>query len=319
MELTRRDLIERAAAYGLSIGLAGALAGCGGGGGRAKQLPRATRAGALPEDGRPRVAGISLPRGRRWAPDTYAPHADVGWCTDAGVDGGFELARRLASAFPQTGLWPCLWDDALEGPAYYFGGPTAPERAIDPRKAQPALAARWSRPPPRPHSVSPFGRHFPGLAKPTGRTRPGFDRFGALEQSQRLEASWRPSALRPRLLLISCRYPADAIALTGFTCGTGYGGIQDQALVSSVLRSWEQRFGTVLVSLAPGETALAVGAPPSDVDHALHIAAEHYALAPRDDAGAPGALARLARGLLEPPNPHDLASSRDLWILTWGD
>jgi hypothetical protein len=47
------------------------------------------------------------------------------------------------------------------------------------------------------------------------------------------------------------------IAATGFTCGTGYGGIEDQVLVSSVLRSWEDRFATVLVGLAPGLTLLA--------------------------------------------------------------
>ncbi len=258
-----------------------------------------------------------MPSGRRWAADTFGPHVDVAWCTDAGVDAAFELARRLARAFPRTGLWPCLWTYP-EDPAYYFDGPVGPVEAIDARKAPRALAERWSTPPPRPGSVSPFGGRFPGLAKPTAPRSGGFDPFGLIGVAQRREARWFEDALRPRLMLVPCRRPADVIATTGFTCGTGYGGIEDQVLVSSVLRSWEDRFATVLVGLAPGLTLLAVGAPPTTFDHAVRIAAEQYALAPREDAGAPGALRRAASDLLD-PSPYDSPTSRDVWGLTWGD
>lgn len=272
----------------------------------------------LPENGRPVLAGIHLPSGRRWAPDTFGePQADAAWCTDAGFDGAFDLAHRLAAAFPETGLWPCIWDYP-EDPAYYFNGPVGPVEAIDARKAAGALAERWSKPPPRPGSVSPFGERFPGLAKPTVQGPGKFDPFGLLEVAQRRGARWFENALRPRLMLVPCRHPADAVAAMGFTCGTGYGGVEKQVLVSSVLRSWEQRFATVLVGFAPGLTLLAVGGPPATFDHALHVAAEQYALAPREDAGAPGALRRAARDLLD-PNPYDAPTSRDVWGLTWGD
>jgi hypothetical protein len=52
------------------------------------------------------------------------------------------------------------------------------------------------------------------------------------------------------------------------------------AEVSAVLRSWEDRFGAVLVGLSFGTMTLLVTRPPTSDDEALRVAAEVAALCP---------------------------------------
>jgi hypothetical protein len=275
----------------------------------------ATKAGALPNDGSPTVGGVRLPAGRRRAP-WATPGEFAFWCSDEGDYDAFELARELTEVFPRTGLWPCLWDFEDE-PASYCDRPAALVR-VDARKARAVLAAVWSRHPPRASWVEPYGTRFAGLAERGVPSAGAFDPFALYEQRQRSRSSWDDVALRPRLVLVPCRRPADVIAVIGLQCGTAYAGIEDQALVSSVLRSWEDRFEAYVVGLDPGGLTLAVGSPPTKSGQALRLAAEHFAFAPPEDAGRRGALSEMATGLVL-GELADGRSSRRLWEFGWND
>jgi hypothetical protein len=56
--------------------------------------------------------------------------------------------------------------------------------------------------------------------------------------------------------------------------------IQPKSLLSSVLRSWEQRFGARLIEVGFDTLHLAVAAPPVSPGHAERVAAEHFAFCP---------------------------------------
>jgi Domain of unknown function (DUF4253) len=125
-----------------------------------------------------------------------------------------------------------------------------------------------------------------------------FDPFETLK-SHRLGTR---EPLSARLLAVPCNRPADALTAVGF------GGIQLRSEdVSAILRSWEDRFGAVVTLLDPGRTVLSVEAPPRTFASALAVAAEHFAAAPDENAGRPGALAERAR----------LLQGCAIWDLHW--
>jgi hypothetical protein len=259
--------------------------------------------GELPQDGRPHVAGIRLPLGRRWAPLEAEPSDVVAWGTDEGVEGIFELASQLAYAFSETGLWPVLWLDP-DRAASYCGTPGRMS-AVDAAKTERVLADEWSRRLSGSDAAEPFRSRFPGLARSTS-AHSVVDPFRLLEARQHLNDQWDVDSADARLLLVPCARPADVVARIGLICGTAYSGVEDPALVSSVLRSWERRFDAVLVALAPRAVILAVGGPPTDLDNALKIAAEHRAFA---TANSFDPLADRARQLL----------TTDIWDLAWDE
>ena len=71
----------------------------------------------------------------------------------------------------------------------------------------------------------------------------------------------------------------------------------DVAEVSAVLRSWEDRFGAVLVRMHLSVLELAVAAPPWTVDDCVRVAAEHFAFTCDDDSPTPKTLKQYAQGL----------------------
>ena len=93
----------------------------------------AARSGKLPRSGASVVGGVQLPKGSRCARF---------WSTDAGVEDAFGLARRLASVFSSTGLWPVIWAWADEGPDAYVMG-TANLSHADSLNAARALRRAW--------------------------------------------------------------------------------------------------------------------------------------------------------------------------------
>jgi hypothetical protein len=56
--------------------------------------------------------------------------------------------------------------------------------------------------------------------------------------------------------------------------------IQPPSLLSSVLRSWEERFGARLTEVGFDQLHLTVAAPPVSPAHAERVAAEHFAFCP---------------------------------------
>jgi hypothetical protein len=257
--------------------------------------PRPTKGGAraqgLPPDGAAQVAGIELPPGTRGPYDGF-------WCTDATTEDAFGLAAQLADAFPTTRLWPLVWSYPSD-PEDYVGGYSELE-PVDRVDVEGALAEWWVRHPPQESWVEPLGVDFPGLADATTRNVDApRDPFAALVEHHRAS---RERQVEPRLMLVVCTRPADALVVMGYAPGE-----LELERVPAVLRSWEERFGAVLVEVTPSYVSLSVAAPPTTFEQALRIAAEHYAMAPQQDAGRPGALRELAESLV----------GERVWVLGW--
>jgi hypothetical protein len=120
--------------------------------------------------------------------------------------------------------------------------------------------------------TAPFGQRWPGLAPALPiDTAPASE---AAEYAEHLLAT-RPSL---RLGLVVADDGPHALAVTGWPGAANY--IPDTSRLAAVLRSWEERYGTRVVAAGFGTLYLSVAAPPTTLDEALRIAAEHFALCP---------------------------------------
>ena len=86
--------------------------------------------------------------------------------------------------------------------------------------------------------------------------------------------------------LVPVARPADVPAAVGWF-GT-VNSWSDVVGVSAVLRSWEDRFGAVLVRMGRATLDLSVAAPPWERSECEAIAAEHFAFCDDTYAGTPG-------------------------------
>jgi hypothetical protein len=141
----------------------------------------------------------------------------------------------------------------------------------------------------------PFGTTFPGCAPATaGRSLlcPDDVVAAAVDEAELVGEH--------QLALVPVSRPADVPAALGWSGTSGsWDGWDDVAAVSAVLRSWEDRFGAVLVRMGRATLELSVAAPPWERSECLAIAAEHYAFCDDTYAGNPGTLrdyANLLRG-----------------------
>jgi hypothetical protein len=113
--------------------------------------------------------------------------------------------------------------------------------------------------------VAPFGEQFPGLAR-------GQDQ--ALTEAELARAlSWFGSA---RIGLVPASRPADVLALVGYD-GT-VNRYNTPELLSAALRSWENRFGAVLVEVGFAHIRLLARRPPRTLADAQAVAAELWTL-----------------------------------------
>lgn len=237
--------------------------------------PRAARSGALPLAGSARIGSVRLPPGRPVVPartgDAFLP--PVLWTTDDTVESAVAAWAALAEGFPRSGLWPLVLHDLDDSGRPWRGEDLWPvtEAAIDALDPPAVLSDAWGGwlvPMPYPWSrgagpLAPFGPDFPGLAPliPLAGGGPLVSTAGGTG----------------RLGMVSCRRPADSVALAGWTGACN----RAQAVeVSAVLRSWEDRFGAVLVGLSFSTITLLVTRPPVLHDDALRVAAEVAALCP---------------------------------------
>jgi hypothetical protein len=199
-------------------------------------------AGKLPAADTPSLAGITLPPGR-------IVHAGPGgrlhvaWISAAILPAEHltDLIRRLAAAFAHTGLWPL--------------------RAVglhDDDLDRPWGHGELEGPVGEIPHVSPLRVAAPATSGPE---------LAAEELTVDAGA----------LLLVPAGRPADVVAALGWWGATNHD--RSGAEISAVLRSWEERFGAVLVSL--GFDTMVVEVPrrpgPREVDGLLR---EHYALCP---------------------------------------
>ena len=191
----------------------------------ARDIPYfAPRTGELPPDGPATVGGVKLAAGSRCL--GY-------WSTDKAVANAKELAGRLAAAHADTGLWPVLWtttfDDA-DGYAMGVGNPSDAD-GLDVERI-----------------LRRTGPDLRGLAPGSGGTGPDAP-----------FASVSAPDFGYVLLLVPANRPADVLSVLGGLIATE---VMSDAELTAVARSWEERFGTVVVGIGAGVLELAVGSPP---------------------------------------------------------
>ncbi len=169
-----------------------------------------------------------------------------------------DYAFALATA-PRTGRCP-VWvaGDIPDGRA-----PGRRPAALAMRAADAELALRWGGHCPIDDCTAPFGDWFPGLL---ARPRVPVVRAVAVA-TQAVACEVEPAAV------VRVTRPADVPAAIGWA-GAG----PDPVGISAVLRSWEERFGALLVGITADELRLAVAAPPRTHHECLALAAEHVAL-----------------------------------------
>ncbi|MGH9224746.1 MAG: DUF4253 domain-containing protein [Acidimicrobiales bacterium] len=241
---------------------------------------RSDTAGELPDDGAPVVAGVQLPGGHLVRADrTYrqprslATRQPVLWITDGSVPGVGRFWAELQQQYPETGLWPLVLhtlDSAPERP--WDEGELDPSATSAPDDHAPEAVLRdwWAEGLPIEgkdeaglDELAPFGRTFPGLA--SASTGPVAD-----DAPRRVAA-----AMAGRLGLVAVRRPADAVATLGWLGPINH--FEDMGMLAAVLRSWEDRYGAVVVGIGFDTLTVAVRRPPSDDQTATALAAEHLA------------------------------------------
>ncbi len=147
------------------------------------------------------------------------------------------------------------------------------------------LAAHWPPNCPLCGCREPFGDVFPGLA-PAGVVVE--DPLGCAAGADQLHVG--------HLAVVAVDRPADVITAIDWSGPGNYG--RDLPELSAVLRSWEERFGAMVVRIARSTVWLSVAAPPRTADHAREVAAEHFAFCCDVDREDPRPLRTYAAGLV---------------------
>jgi Domain of unknown function (DUF4253) len=228
----------------------------------------------IPADGPVRLGSVQLPAGKRLA--AWDDPTPLLWGTCEPVGDAPRVWQVLSDLAPDTGLMPILlasmrghetrpWD---EGELYL----RCDLAAVDQLNAATVLAQCWASKAPSPreferepeffaHWFPPFGVGFPGLA-------PGQDQALTKAELERALSWFGPA----RIGLVPAFRPADVLALVGFNgTANGYGTPE---LLSAVLRSWEDRFGAVLIEVGFAHIRMLVRRPPRILPDARAVAAE---------------------------------------------
>lgn len=146
--------------------------------------------------------------------------------------------------------------------------------------------------------VAPFGPAFPDLAPKlltSAEAAAGRPDAVAAELTAALTGSGR---LRdPRAALVYARRSADVPAAIGWTGPVNHE--HDVARLCAVLRSWEDRFGLRVVALGFATLTATVAAPPTTVEEAEAVAAEHLSFCPDNITQGPGTLRAYAKSLVD--------------------
>ncbi|HEX8648267.1 MAG TPA: DUF4253 domain-containing protein [Thermoleophilaceae bacterium] len=239
--------------------------------------PVADAPGTLPPD------VPELPPGRALVSDPDA--TEVGWISDE----HWSAWSELAELFPGSGLWPVLVApyggddrDPLEELDLELGrGPVAETDAAAVLAELWGVDAEDADDPDFLEVLAPFGARFPGLAGIRPERRPG-----GIGKAVKSMANWS------RLALVPVTRGADVPAAIGWS---GPVNLTDEVWkLSVVLRSWEERFGALVVGIGFDTLTLAVRRPPAG-DAALAVAAEHFAFCPDNITQGAGTMSRYAR------------------------
>jgi hypothetical protein len=251
------------------------------------------------DGGTGRVLDVDLPPGRLVVSEDAEPGTPPAyWLSDGPCRP--DLWVRLHQAHPQSGLWPVFANGHDSGPERPWENgevrPSWPVARIDGLDPGAVLEGFWRayvdgqhlflepagddpremageiQLPPRDRfpELEPFGRAWPGLA-PAGDSGQDPDEFA----DQHVRATDDGTS---QVILVPAARGADVLTVTGWLGPCNY--TNDTPLLSSVLRSWEERFGARVVEIGFDTLHLEVAAPPVTAGHAEHVAAEHCAFCP---------------------------------------
>ena len=261
--------------------------------------------------------GLTLPAGRVVEDDEGRP---ILWISDDEPPDGDDI-DALRDAFARTGLWPLILEalNEAEEPRPWLSGEIGQGWASDPDRfdADEVLARWWAEsvevgPEADDEerraalAVSAPYHGWPGRAvavrRSSGHEGPAPDDTASEMTSILLDSD---QIHAPRLGLIACARSSDVPAAIGWMGPANFE--EDVATHCSVLRTWEDRFGTRLIGLGFDIMRLSVANPPTTYEHAIQIAAEHFAFCPDNiDQGA-GTLENYARTLVDCP----------AWVFWW--
>ncbi|MGW0505059.1 DUF4253 domain-containing protein [Micromonospora sp. NPDC003241] len=232
---------------------------------------------------RRRTLPVSLPPGRTVRSEEAPDERPALWLSDGPAPSG--LWPELHAAHAGSGLWPLLLDHLHGDPDRpWADGELWPASSSDPAEHDPErlLAGWWSdhttdyevgEPTSRQLAVSaPYGQDWPGLAAPAS------PRVTPQEHADHWAEQLSLAQPDMRLGLVAAERGSDALAVVGWQGPVNY--TNDTGRLSAVLRSWEDRFGVRVIGLGFAELYLSVAAPPTTIDEALPIAAEHFAFCP---------------------------------------
>ena len=215
------------------------------------------------------VAAVpGLPGGRLVAPAGYPGAEPLLWVADVPAVAG-EWARLAAS--PGTGLRPVLLEgldeDRLDRP--WLEGEFAPTgwRPLPAPAVEEFLAASFA-------GAFEDDEQFPDGPPPWPGLSPALT---PLADPATVAAVLADELLthgpRRHLGLVRAERGADVLAVLGWLGATNHDTAP--AVLSSVLRSWEDRFGARLVAVGFDTVVVSVAAPPTDAVEARPVAAEH--------------------------------------------
>lgn len=234
-------------------------------------------------------------------PQRRTPTGPAFWVSDDPMPA--QVWSALRAEHHRSGLWPVLLDDSTQP---WSAGLVAPEAASDIDDYDPAafMAEVWA------DYIEAVGDDAPELA-PYGRICPGPAAPAAFMGDPAVVADWYAHRLAAdtggaiQLGLVAARRSSDVPAVMGWQGAVNHN--EWIAPLAAVLRSWEERFGVRLVRVGFNTLDLSVAAPPTTVQHALHVAAEHWAFCPDNIGQGPGDL----RGYAEQ------IAGRNTWSFWW--
>ncbi|HEY3505180.1 MAG TPA: DUF4253 domain-containing protein [Actinocatenispora sp.] len=217
------------------------------------------------------VLSTPLPVGRPVTPEDGGP--PVCWVSDGAAPAG--LWATLRAEHPRSGLWPLLvgghYTD-LERP--WRCGEVYPADMTAPSQHDPAeLLARWWSEVAGDTSTTlaaPY-QAWPGLAP--GRS--GADPDECADEHAELMVEFGDEL---GIALVLAGSGAEALAVSGWSGPLNH--VNDTGQIAAVVASWEQRFGARVIGADFATLYLSVAAPPTSVEQALPIAAEHFAFCP---------------------------------------
>ncbi|MFG2062324.1 DUF4253 domain-containing protein [Micromonospora sp. NPDC048871] len=255
----------------------------------------------FPDDA-PRTLAVPLPPGQTVRGSEGVDDRPVLWMSEEPAPAG--LWSRLHAVHQDSGLWPVLLD-GLGGDMSrpWTDGELWPAASTpDQHDVEGVLTDRWAAltdddsPPPADEDslTAPYGRTWPGLAPELP------SRVGVRQHADHWAEQLSQAQPEMRLGLVAAPRGSDVLATLGWHGAINHIGVAE---LCAVLRSWEDRFGVRVIGVGFAELYLSVAAPPSNLDEALPIAAEHFAFCPDNilQGQRPYTLAAYAERLVDAP------------------